>query len=70
MEDLNARIRALADLDRVPLIETLIGIDAEMQARARRGRRAKRNTAERYRAECGTRAERSIGTDHLLSTFS
>jgi serine/threonine protein kinase len=61
MEDLNVRIRALADLDRVPLIETLIGIDAEIQARARRGRRVKRNAVERNRADAAREQSDRLG---------
>ena len=51
MEDLDTRIRALSDLERIPLIQELIRIDSGKQALARAGRRARRGTAERYRSE-------------------
>jgi hypothetical protein len=51
MEDLDTRILALSDLDRRPLIEALIRIDAQMQSRARSGQRAKQGSPERYRAD-------------------
>lgn len=52
MEDLHTSIWRLSDLDRVPLIEALIRMDATAQATARgRGSRARRGTMERYRVE-------------------
>ena len=51
MEDLDTRILALSDLDRVPLIEALIRIDAQLQAKARTGRRAKRGSREQAHAD-------------------
>jgi hypothetical protein len=56
MEDLDARIRALSDLDRVPMINALIRIDSEAQSQSRTGRRAKRGSVDRNRAE-GAAAE-------------
>jgi hypothetical protein len=50
-QDLDARVLALADLDRVPLIEKLIGLDAQAQARARAGRRVRRGSIVRMRAD-------------------
>jgi hypothetical protein len=38
MDDLNTRILAVAALDRVPMIEALIALDAQAQARARSAR--------------------------------
>jgi hypothetical protein len=51
MEDLDARIRALSALDRVPMIKALIQIDSEAQSQSRTGRRAKRGSVDRNRAE-------------------
>jgi hypothetical protein len=51
MEDLTNRIKALSDLARIPMIEVLIRIDAEAQARARTGSRARRGTVDRDRSE-------------------
>jgi hypothetical protein len=51
MEDLDSRIRRLSDLDRVPLIQALIRIDAEMKRLARSGRRARLGTPSRNRAD-------------------
>jgi hypothetical protein len=51
MENLDTRILALSSLDRAPLIEALIGIDRQMQSRARSGRRKKFGSTERYRAD-------------------
>jgi hypothetical protein len=48
---LDARVLALADLDRVPLIEKLIALDTQARARARSGRRAARNSVVRMRAD-------------------
>ena len=48
---LDARILALAELDRVPLIEKLIALDAQARARARIGRRAAHGTPTRMRAD-------------------
>jgi hypothetical protein len=53
MENLDTRILALSDLDRHALIEALIRINAQMESRARSGRRAKHGSSERYRAEEG-----------------
>jgi hypothetical protein len=50
MEDLNTRIERLSDLDRIPLIQALIRIEADLQARAHRGRRARLFSMERSRA--------------------
>lgn len=52
MEDLRERIRRLSDLGRIPLINALIGIDAQEQARASgRDRRARLGSTARNRAE-------------------
>jgi hypothetical protein len=52
MQDLDDRIRALSELDRIPLIQALIRIDSQLQPQAGgSGRRAKRGSMERYRAE-------------------
>jgi hypothetical protein len=51
MDNLNTRILAVADLDRVPMIETLIALDAHAQARARTGRHARLGTVTRNRAD-------------------
>jgi hypothetical protein len=48
---LDARILALSDLDRVPLIERLIALDTQARERARPGRRAARGTPTRMRAD-------------------
>ncbi len=48
---LDARILALAELDRVPLIEKLIALDTQSRARARAGRRAARSSAVKTDAE-------------------
>jgi hypothetical protein len=59
MDDLNTRILAVAELDRVPMIESLIGLDAQAQARARSGRKARLGTVARNRAdEARAQAER------------
>lgn len=50
-QPLDARILALADLDRVPLIEKLITLDTQARARARPGRRAAHGTPARLRAD-------------------
>ena len=50
-DSLDARTLALSDLDRVPLINALIRIDANMQAVARAKGRSKRNSVDRYHAE-------------------
>jgi hypothetical protein len=51
VEDLNTRIQRLSDLDRGPLIDALIRIDAEMRDRPRVGDRARLGSAERTRAD-------------------
>lgn len=51
LPDLSERIRYLSDLDRIQLIDALIRIDAQMQAIARKGRNAKRDSPSRYHAE-------------------
>jgi hypothetical protein len=51
MQDLDERIRALRGLDRLSLIRALTRIDAQLQQQARMGRRAKRGSNERDRAE-------------------
>lgn len=51
MEDLDARMRALSDLDREPLIHALIQIDHEAQRQVGAGRRAKFGSMARNRAE-------------------
>ena len=61
MEDLNTRIRQLSDLDRVPLINALIHMDAEMQARSRTGRRARLLSTERIRADDARHASDRLG---------
>jgi len=48
---LDARVLALADLDRVPLIEKLIALDTQARQRARPGRRARPSTLTRALAE-------------------
>jgi hypothetical protein len=48
---LDTRILALADLDRVPLIEKLIALDTQARQRARPGRRARPSTLTRALAE-------------------
>jgi hypothetical protein len=48
---LDARILALAELDRVPLIEKLIALDTQARARARLGRRAAVGSMVRTHAE-------------------
>jgi hypothetical protein len=48
---LDARVLALAELDRVPLIEKLIALDAQARARARSGRRAVAGSMVRAHAE-------------------
>lgn len=61
MEDLATRIRALSDLARIPLIDALIRIDAQAQARASRGHRARRGTVERNRSETGRDDSNRLG---------
>jgi len=51
MDDLNAKLLALADLDRVPMIECLIALDAQAKARARKGKRARPGGGVRNRAD-------------------
>jgi hypothetical protein len=51
LPNLSERVRRLSNLDRVQIIDALIGIDAQMQAIARRGTRAKRDSPARYRAD-------------------
>jgi hypothetical protein len=59
MGDLDTRILAVAELDRVPMIETLIGLDAQAQARARSGRHARLGSVRSNRAdEARAEAER------------
>jgi hypothetical protein len=48
---LDARILALADLDRVPLVEKLIALDTQARQRARPGRRAAPGTPTRMHAD-------------------
>jgi len=48
---LDARILALAELNRVPLIEELTVLDTQARARARSGRRAAHGSARRMRAD-------------------
>jgi hypothetical protein len=50
-QTLDARLLALADLNRVPLIENLILLDTRAQARVRAGRRAARDSVIRRRAD-------------------
>lgn len=49
--DFDERVRRLIGLDRIPLIHALIDADAQMEALARAGARAKRGTVACYRAE-------------------
>jgi hypothetical protein len=51
LPDLNERVHHLSDLDRIKMIQALIRIDAQMQAIARKGARAKRDSPTRYRAD-------------------
>ena len=51
MDDLNAKIIALADLDRVPMIESLIALDAKARESARKGKRARPGGVARTRAD-------------------
>jgi hypothetical protein len=50
-QPLDARIQALADLDRVPLIEKLMLLEIQARGRARPGRRAIRNSIARARVD-------------------
>ena len=61
MHDLASRIQALSDLPRIPLIEALIRIDADAQARARRGSRARRGTVDRDRSETARNDSNRLG---------
>jgi hypothetical protein len=60
MDDLSTRILAVAELDRVPMIEALIALDAQAQARARiAGRRPPVGSMRIIRAdEARAQAER------------
>jgi hypothetical protein len=60
-QNLDARILALADLDRVPLIEKLIAFDSEARAWARAGRRAARGGMVRMRADQAVAESERIG---------
>ena len=51
MEDLDTRILALSDLDRVSLIKDLIRLDAQAQNVAKAGARARNGTPSRQRAD-------------------
>jgi hypothetical protein len=61
MDDLDARIPKLSFLDRVPLIEASISLDAQFQAQARGGRRAKYGSRARDRADAARTDSDQLG---------
>ena len=51
MRDFDERVKALAELDRIPLINALIAADADAQRIWQRGSRAKRDSRASYEAQ-------------------